>query len=64
MVNKVNQIEFYTQAATLAKAPVSKDSMRTRKLVGGTVWDGKNPEAYAASFKTKTRGEIPCMPQP
>lgn len=43
----VNQIDFYAQAATLAKARMSKDSMRSRKLVDGTVRDGKNPEAYA-----------------
>jgi len=27
--------------------------MRSSKLIDGTVWDGKNPKAYAASFKIK-----------
>ena len=29
--------------------------MRTSKLIDGVVWDGKNPKAYAASFKIKAR---------
>ena len=53
VAQKVNQIELYKQAATLAKAAVPKDSMRTVKLIDGVTWDGKNPKAYAAGFKIR-----------
>ena len=53
VAKKVNQIELYKQAATQVKVPIPKDVMRTTKLIDGTVWDGKNPKAYAASFKIK-----------
>ncbi|RJG08086.1 nitrate ABC transporter substrate-binding protein [Noviherbaspirillum cavernae] len=49
----VNRIDVYKDAAALAKASVPKDPMRSVKMVDGTVWDGKNPKAYAASFKIK-----------
>src|SRR5450830_1524714 len=50
----VNQIDLYKEAATMTKTSMPKDPMRTSKLMDGTVWDGKNPKAYAASFKIKT----------
>ncbi|MGV8898259.1 MAG: CmpA/NrtA family ABC transporter substrate-binding protein [Burkholderiaceae bacterium] len=49
----VNKIDLYKDAAAMAKVAVPKDVMRTSKLMDGTVWDGKNPKAYAASFKIK-----------
>jgi nitrate/nitrite transport system substrate-binding protein len=49
----VNRIDVYKDAAALAKVAVPKDPMRTSKLMDGSVWDGKNPKAYAASFKIK-----------
>ncbi|MGV8894104.1 MAG: CmpA/NrtA family ABC transporter substrate-binding protein [Burkholderiaceae bacterium] len=49
----VNRIDLYKDAAAMAKVAVPKDVMRTSKLMDGTVWDGKNPKAYAASFKIK-----------
>ena len=49
----VNQIALYKEAATLAKASVPKSPMRTTKLIDGSVWDGKNPKAYAESFKIR-----------
>jgi nitrate/nitrite transport system substrate-binding protein len=49
----INQIDLYKDAASMAKVSVPKDPMRTSKLVDGVVWDGKNPKAYAASFKIK-----------
>jgi nitrate/nitrite transport system substrate-binding protein len=48
---KVNQIKLYTEAATQLKIAVPKSPMRTSKLIDGTVWDGKDPKKYAASFK-------------
>ena len=50
---EVNQIELYKQAATASGTPVPKDVLRASKLIDGTVWDGKNPKAYADSFKVK-----------
>nr|WP_231502324.1 CmpA/NrtA family ABC transporter substrate-binding protein [Herbaspirillum sp. RV1423] len=49
----VNQIDLYKEAATMTKTSIPKDPMRTSKLMDGAVWDGKNPKAYAASFKIK-----------
>ena len=49
----VNRIDLYKDGASLAKVNVPKDPMRKSKLLDGTVWDGKNPAAYAASFKIK-----------
>ena len=51
MAKQINQIDLYKQAATMAKAPVPKDAMRSTKLVDGVVWDGKDPKRYAESFK-------------
>ncbi|MDR3390287.1 MAG: CmpA/NrtA family ABC transporter substrate-binding protein [Sulfuriferula sp.] len=48
---KVNQIKLYTEAATQLKIAVPKSPLRTSKLIDGTVWDGKDPKKYAASFK-------------
>ena len=56
IAQKVNRIDVYTDAAAMAKVPVPKDPMRTSKLIDGTVWDGKNPKAYAASFKIRGNG--------
>jgi nitrate/nitrite transport system substrate-binding protein len=53
VAQKVNRIDIYTQAAALTRTPVPKDPLRTSKLIDGTVWDGKNPKAYANGFKLK-----------
>jgi nitrate/nitrite transport system substrate-binding protein len=53
VAKKVNQIELYKQAAAQVKVAVPKDPMRSSKLIDGTVWDGKNPRAYAAGFKIR-----------
>lgn len=53
IAKKVNQIDLYSQAATQVGVSVPKDPMRSSKLMDGTVWDGKNPAAYAAGFKIK-----------
>jgi len=49
----VNQVALYKDAATLAKAPLPSGPMRSSKLMDGSVWDGKDPKAYAASFKVR-----------
>ena len=53
VAKQINQIDLYRDAASMAKVSVPKDPMRTSKLFDGTVWDGKNPKAYAASFKIR-----------
>lgn len=53
VATKVNQIELYTQAASHLKIAVPKNPMRSSKLMDGSVWDGSDPKAYAASFKIK-----------
>ena len=49
----VNQIGLYTEAAAMARVSVPTSPLRTVKMLDGTVWDGKNPKAYADSFKIK-----------
>ena len=51
IAKQVNQIELYKQAAALAKVQVPSSPLRSSKLIDGTVWDGKDPKAYAAGFK-------------
>ena len=53
IAKKVNRIDIYTEAAGALGISVPKDPMRSSKLMDGTVWDGKDPKAYAASFKIK-----------
>lgn len=49
----VNRIDIYKQAATAAGVALPKSEMRSHKLIDGSVWDGKDPKTYAASFKIK-----------
>jgi nitrate/nitrite transport system substrate-binding protein len=53
VAKKVNKIDLYKEAAAQVKVPLPKSDMRTSKLIDGVVWDGKNPKAYADSFKVK-----------
>ena len=53
MAKQINQIAVYKDAAAMARVPVPASDMRSSKLIDGVVWDGKNPAAYAASFKIK-----------
>lgn len=53
VATSVNQIDLYKDAATMTKTPVPKSPLRTSKLMDGSVWDGKNPKAFAAPFKIK-----------
>lgn len=53
VAKQINQIELYKQGAALAKVSVPKEPMRSSKLIDGTVWDGKNPKAYADGFKIR-----------
>ncbi len=53
VATKVNQVKLYSEAASQLGISLPKDAMRSSKLMDGVVWDGKNPAAYAASFKIK-----------
>ncbi|SHN25278.1 nitrate/nitrite transport system substrate-binding protein [Duganella sacchari] len=53
VATSVNQIDLYKDAAAMTKTPVPKSPLRSSKLMDGSVWDGKNPKAFAASFKIK-----------
>jgi len=44
---------LYKQAASMAKAAVPKDPMRSAKFFDGITWDGKDAKKYAASFKVR-----------
>jgi len=54
VAKQVNQVDLYKEAATLAKAQVIREPMRSSKLVDGVVWDGKQPAQYAAGFKIRS----------
>jgi nitrate/nitrite transport system substrate-binding protein len=53
VAKKVNRIDIYKQAAAAAGVALPKSDMRSHKLIDGTVWDGKDPKKYAASFKVR-----------
>ncbi len=53
IAKKVNRIDIYTEAAKSLGISVPTDVMRSSKLIDGVVWDGKDPKAYANSFKVK-----------
>jgi nitrate/nitrite transport system substrate-binding protein len=53
IAKKVNRLDVYKDAATMAKASTPKEPMRTSKLLDGVVWDGRDPKKYAGSFKVK-----------
>jgi nitrate/nitrite transport system substrate-binding protein len=53
VAKQINRIDIYKEAATMVKASVPKDPMRTSKLVDGVVWDGRDPKKYAMSFPVK-----------
>ncbi len=53
VATQVNQVALFKDAAAMAKVSVPKSPLRSVKMVDGTVWDGKDPKAYAASFKIR-----------
>jgi nitrate/nitrite transport system substrate-binding protein len=53
VATQINQIDVYKDAAAMAKVSVPKSPLRSVKMIDGTTWDGKNPKAYADSFKIK-----------
>ena len=53
VATKVNRIDIYKQAAALTNTPLPASDMRASTLMDGVIWDGKDPVAYADSFKIK-----------
>jgi nitrate/nitrite transport system substrate-binding protein len=54
VAQKVNRIDIYQDAAAMVGGiSVPKDTLRSSKLMDGVAWDGKDPAAYAASFKVR-----------
>ncbi len=49
----VNRLDVYRDAAAMAKVAVPKEVVRSSKLFDGSVWNGLDPKAYAASFKVR-----------
>jgi nitrate/nitrite transport system substrate-binding protein len=53
VAKKINHIDLYKEAASKVGASIPVSPLRSSKLMDGNVWDGKDPAAYAASFKIK-----------
>ena len=53
VARQVNRIDVYKEAAAATKTPLPKSEMRASKFIDGVVWDGKDPQKYASSFKVK-----------
>ena len=51
VARQINQVELYSQAASRINVAVPKDVMRSSVLMDGKVWDGSQPQEYAAGFK-------------
>ncbi|WP_018411549.1 CmpA/NrtA family ABC transporter substrate-binding protein [Methyloversatilis thermotolerans] len=47
----INRIDVYKQAAAAVGVALPKSELRTSTLMDGSVWDGKDPKKYAASFR-------------
>ena len=50
VAGQVTRLDLYRQAADMTGTPVPNSLMRSSTLCDGVVWDGSNPEQYAASF--------------
>jgi len=53
---RVNRIGLYREAALLAGVPAPSQTIRSSVLMDGKVWNGRDPQAYAASFAIHKRG--------
>jgi ABC-type nitrate/sulfonate/bicarbonate transport system substrate-binding protein len=52
---RVNRIALYREAALLAGVPAPSHPMRSSVLMDGKAWNGRDPQAYAASFSIHKR---------
>jgi nitrate/nitrite transport system substrate-binding protein len=53
VAKQVNRLDIYKAAADMTRTPIPKSPMRSVKMIDGTVWDGRDPKKYAASFKIR-----------
>jgi len=51
VAKQINRIELYRQAATQLNVAAPAEVMRSSTLMDGSVWDGKDPQGYAARFE-------------
>ena len=54
LASKVNRIGMYEQAADAMEIHVPQEVMRTSRLMDGVVWDGQDPDRYAAQFSIRS----------
>jgi nitrate/nitrite transport system substrate-binding protein len=50
VAGRVNRVGLYREAAVLAGVPAPSGLLRSSVLMDGKVWNGQDPQAYAASF--------------
>ncbi len=50
VARQVCRVDLYRQAAEITGTPVPASTMRASTLCDGVLWDGSNPEQYAAAF--------------
>jgi nitrate/nitrite transport system substrate-binding protein len=53
IASRINRVELYKQAASQVNVDVPGDVLRSSTLMDGKVWDGSDPQQYAASFKVR-----------
>ena len=53
VAKQINRIELYSQAAARLNVAVPETAMRSSILMDGSVWDGVDPQGYAANFKVR-----------
>jgi len=56
VAKQVNRIDIYRDAAAATGTPLPKDPMRSARMIDGVVWDGTDPQRYAAAFKLNRFG--------
>jgi len=54
VAKQINRIDLYQQAATQLNIAVPSEVMRSSILLDGTVWQGKDPQGYAAGFAVQS----------
>ncbi len=57
IARQVHQLDLYRQAAEALGITVPQQAMRSATLLDGKIWDGSDPQAYAASFAIHARNE-------
>lgn len=54
VAQRINRLDIYQQAASaVGNVALPAGPLRSSRLIDGSIWDGSNPAAYAASFAIK-----------